>query len=106
MLHTRLVSALTKAGAKVVEIERYFSGNVDAETRKFNKHFEATLGDERINWYTQENFNTKLGDNDGKLYVSFVTKRSPHTDAMTDLFMDSHADTINRSLWLLQRKGY
>lgn len=103
MLHDRLVSALQKAGATVTEKERYFSGRVDAETRKFHKQFEATLNGQRIDWYTQENWNEKLGDHDGRLAVSHVTKRSPHTDAMTDCFCDSYSSNIKGAVYLLTR---
>jgi hypothetical protein len=106
MLHSRLVSALKKAGASVRELDRGFSHKVDPETVKYDKHFEASLDGERIDWYTSENFNEKLGRNDGRLFVGFVTKRSPHTDTMTDCFCDSYRDTIKASVWLLNRKGY
>jgi hypothetical protein len=104
MLHSRLVSALKKAGASVRELDRGFSHKVDPETVKYDRWFKAELNGNSIDWYTQENWNEKLGRNDGRLAVSFTTWRSPHTDTMTDCHCDSYADTIKRSLWLLQNR--
>ena len=112
MLHTRLVSAITKAGGTVRELDRGFTrpehllSEGEKRHRKFDRWFEATLDGERIDWYTSENFNDKKGDYDGRLYVGYVTKRSPHTDSMTDCFCDSYRDTIKAAVGLLNRKGY
>ena len=99
MLHKRLVSALQKIGAKVEELNRGFKD-------PYSKHFQATLNGESIDWYTSQNFNNKLNDYDGQLYVGYVTKRSPHTDSQTDCFCDSYRDSIKAAIGLLNRKGY
>ena len=99
MLHKRLISALQKIGAKVTELNRGFKD-------PYSKWFQATLNGEAIDWYTSQNFNIKLNDYDDQLFVSYVSKRSPDTDSQTDCFCDSYAETIRRSLYLLQRHGY
>lgn len=100
MLHTRLVSALKKIGAKVEERSLFRNSN-----DPHYKAFKATLGGEEIDWSTQRNFNKKLNDYDDQMYVGHVTKRSPDTDAMTDCFCDSYRDSIKGAIHLLQR-GY
>lgn len=94
MLHNRLVSALKKIGAEVTDITRGDNPHY--------RHFTASLGRETIDWHTQENFNDKKGEFDGRLYVSFVTKSSPDTDVMTDYFADSHEETIKGAVNLLK----
>ena len=95
MLHTRLVNALTKAGATVSEdCDRQFSD-------PFYKMFVATYRGQSIDWYTSQNWNNKTKEYDGRLYVGHTTWRSPHTDVMTDCFCDSYRDTIKGSLALL-----
>ncbi len=95
MLHTRLVNALKKAGATVTDIS---SPNNDSE---FHRHFEAEYEGKKIDWHTSENWNERLGDYDGKIGVDTVWERSPHTDIMTDLFMDSYYKTIKGAVWAL-----
>jgi hypothetical protein len=104
MLNTRLINALKKAGATVTELTRHFAcpdHMLDDDTKKFNKHFEAEANGLKIDWYTEKNWNKSKGCHDGKLGVSFVTRRSPHTDIMTDCFCDSYRDTIKGALGLL-----
>lgn len=96
MLHKRLVSALEKIGATVEDWTHHSA----------NKQFRATLDGEQIDWYVSKNWNKKLGAYDDQLYVGYVTKRSPHTDSMTDCFCDCYRDTIKAAVALLERKGY
>lgn len=94
MLHTRLVNALTKAGAKVTADEYR------------NDHFFATLNDKKIDWFTQDGFDKKTKQfTKEKLEVSVCTARSPHTDVQTDCFCDSYAHTIKEALYFLGVKN-
>jgi hypothetical protein len=95
MLNTRLVNALKKVGATVEEDKSY-------NVHEYQKHFIATKDGRKIDWYTQENFNEKTLENDGRLYVGSVWSRHPDTDHMTDLFMDTYVKTVKGAVKLVQ----
>jgi hypothetical protein len=101
MLHDRLVSALVKDGATVTEEKSYFCMSVSDHSRAMHKRFRAEKNGKHIVWSTQENFNEKLGANDGRLYVSFVTQPHPDTNAMYDYFADTYEHTIKGAVHLL-----
>jgi len=103
MLHARLVSALKKVGAEVTELDQggHFNATVSEKVKDTHKWFKATLNGNCIDWYTSENYNLKLGQYDGRLFVGHVTMRSPYTDSMTDCFCDSYRDTIKGAIGLL-----
>jgi hypothetical protein len=94
MIHTRLVSALKKVGAKVTPNKNYEG--------KETGSFSASLNGNTIEWSTQSNFNSKLNDYDNQLFVGYVVMRSPYTDIQTDCFCDSFQHTIKGAVQLLQ----
>jgi hypothetical protein len=93
MTHKRLVSAFKKAGCIVTEQER-----------RGNPSFIATnpKTGERVEWYTQPAFvYVKGGESyydEANPVTSTVWSRHPDTDISTDLFMDSHYNTIKSAV--------
>lgn len=78
-LHTRLVNALTKAGATV--------------TNGANDKWIATKGDRRVEWFTQQGYPDK-----DKLRAVCICTPSPYTDVMTDCFCDTFHHTIKSAV--------
>lgn len=94
MTHKRLVSAFVKAGMIVKAMEQ----------RRGNPGFVATnpKTNECVEWHTQPQF---VYVKDGESYydaenpvTSCVWSRHPDTDISTDLFLDSHYDTIKSAV--------
>jgi hypothetical protein len=94
MTHKRLVSAFTKAGMIVTPMKRR-AGNPGYSAKN------PKTG-EQVEWHTQAQF---VYVKDGESYydeanpvTSTVWSRHPDTDISTDLFMDSHYDTIKSAV--------
>lgn len=94
MTHKRLVSAFLKAGMTVTPMEK----------RRGNPGYVAAnpKTGETVEWHTQAQF---VYVKDGESYydeanpvTSCVWSRHPDTDISTDLFMDSHYDTIKSAV--------
>jgi hypothetical protein len=83
MQHTRLVKALTKAGATV--------SNVPAWNGKESRTWSAKGDKTTIYWYTQDSM-------DGTVDAICVHEKSPHTDIQTDMFCDTYFYTIRSAV--------
>jgi hypothetical protein len=84
MLHSRLLNAMKKTGAKI-------------EKREKNA-FEATKEDGRkVRWYVQAGFSCKE-----KLSAICVHTPSIHTDIRTDCFCDTFYYTIKSAVFFMK----
>jgi hypothetical protein len=93
--HKRLVSAFKKAGCEVINVPRFGS-----EGKVSNRWMAKNVKDGRsVEWHVQAGFDavTKTWD-ESNLITTYVVKRSPHTDIMTDCFCDTFYHTIRESV--------
>lgn len=79
MNHKRLINALTKAGATIINTHH----------TQTMVHYRAVKGENVLVWYAQ-----KKWDKPEELEAVSVHSPHPDTDAMTDLFMDTFYHTI------------
>ena len=92
--HKRLISAFKKAGFTVENLPRFSRGD-----EKSNSWMVKNAKGKSLEWHTQAGFvpakdGVPAHHDESNPITTYLVKRSPHTDIMTDLFCDSFFHTI------------